>query len=642
MEAKLNCRLEQESVMIQEVADLHRKLENSLNMEAKLRDEAKALRDQLETSRTEIREFQARVSALNELILSKDSEVEEALSKVQDANKKGIELSKQISDMEKKLRSSNILADQRLKDYARVNNSLAVRMQMTVKDVIFSWNLNERYQCLQLLLQENRPCVDMLQPSDFQNCSVEVRRDLMKKLLAALKVSASSWLQAVSELFGCQPANFLDKVASWYESENLVTDQVKYHQQVEQFRGAIEGTDYGPIYTILKQGVVLGRITLADVIFNCSGASAEETMQSMTGLTLDEAATYKQRRKEIQTFLQTRDSVAAREKEDHARMRNLGFLHHGVGSADPMEPGPLCALIARIFARKIAKDLEHGDSGKKRLNIMKVTKALLLETYSRNADAKMQISKLVHGVRAHGARWPRVKVFGILAGMDPDRPWFERASAFIMEFIAGVVEGIFNDPHVLADFRRRNNLAPMSLLPPGTDRIAWTLCDHDIKVPLLVLLRAAMNACEVHPCGYGYPRDRVQEIVDRASRPQADYIDAQRAKIRESKERLEELHQQMTFERLYRPKDARPALEQVPPPSPPTGTDSVIALAEIGSLSDLSTVSVISAAASVKSVASAKRGAKTAVARQRRSSIVATLEVRLSITLPKNSLSQAA
>ena len=272
------------------------------------------------------------------------------------------------------------------------------------------------------------------------------------------------------------------------------------------------------------------------------------------------------------------------------------------------------------------QDLEHADSGKKRLNIMKVTKALLLETYSRHSDIRMQTSKLVHGVRVHGPRWPRARTFGILAGMDPVRPWFERASAFVMEFIAGVVEGIFGDVHILADFRRRNNLPSLSLLPPGTDRIAWTLCDHDIKVPLLVLLRAAMSACEVHPCGYGYPRDRIQQIVDRASRPPSDYVEAQRAKIRESKERLDELNQQKTFDRLYRSKETTQQ-EFAPPPQ----TAATIATTEIdgsrlqptvSALSDLSSTSALS----VKS-GTAKRGGKGAVSRQRRSSIASYVEV---------------
>jgi hypothetical protein len=67
---------------------------------------------------------------------------------------------------------------------------------------------------------------------------------------------------------------------------------------------------------------------------------------------------------------------------------NLGFLHQGVGSAHSIEPGPMCALIARIFSRKITKDLTLGHSGKKRNNIMKVTKVQLqpLETNSLFRD----------------------------------------------------------------------------------------------------------------------------------------------------------------------------------------------------------------------------------------------------------------
>ena len=355
MESKLNCRLEIEKATEQQILDLQRTLDQSLNIEAKLREEIKSLRDQLDGARAEIRDYQVRISSLNEGTMSKDMEIQDALSRLEDSSKKGIEMNRQISEMEKKLRSVNILADQRHKDYVRVNNSLIARMQMTVKDVIFNWNLNERHQCLLLLLQENRNVVDLLQPSDFQRCPAEVRRDMVKKILAAIKVSAGSWLWDVSELFGCQPSDFYDKVASWYESENLITDEIKYHQHVEQLRGAIEGTDYGPIYSILKQGVALGRVTVADLVLKCAGASPEEIVKSLTGMTQEEVETYRQRRKEIQTLLQTRDSMAAREKENNIRLRNLGFFHHNVGASDPMEPGLLCGLIARIFSRKIAK-----------------------------------------------------------------------------------------------------------------------------------------------------------------------------------------------------------------------------------------------------------------------------------------------
>ncbi len=63
-----------------------------------------------------------------------------------------------------------------------------------------------------------------------------------------------------------------------------------------------------------------------------------------------------------------------------------------------------------------------------------------------------------------------------------------------------------------------------------------------------------MRACEEHPCGYGYPRDRIQEIVDKASRPPPEYADTQRVRIREGRERVEGLHQAIAFERLYRQK----------------------------------------------------------------------------------------
>ena len=355
MDQKLNCRLENDNAIQQQVLDLQKRLDESSKCVAQLREEARILREQVEEARNEIKAYQARICSQNESILSKDSEIKEALHKIEDSKKKSIELSRVAADLEKKLKAATMLADQRLRDYTRANNSLTVRTQMTVKDTLLSWNLRERHQCLLLLLHENQPCLDMLQPADFQACPSGARRDLAKKLLAAIKVSAASWLAAVSELFGCAPADLHDRVAAWYESENLITDEIRYHQQVEQFKAAMEGTDYTPLFAVLRQGVALGKLAVPDLVFECAGLSREETMQSMAGMTLEEVATFRQRRKEILGFLQARDSIAAREREDHARLRNLGFLHHGVAAADPMDAGPLCGLVARIFACKIAK-----------------------------------------------------------------------------------------------------------------------------------------------------------------------------------------------------------------------------------------------------------------------------------------------
>jgi hypothetical protein len=321
MEEKLICRLEDDNTVQLQVLDLQERLHESSNSVTQLRKEARTLRDQFEEARNEIKAFQVRICAQNESVLNKESEIKEALHKIEDSKNKIIDMSRVTADFEKKLKSANMLANQRLRDYTRANNSLTVRMQMTMKDTLLGWNLRERHQCLLLLLHENQPCLDMLQPADFQACSV--RRDLTKKLLSAIKVSAASWLAAVSELFGCAPADLYDRVAAWYENENLITDEIRYHQEVEQFKAAIEGTDYTPLYAVLRQGVALGKLAVSEIVFECSGLSREETMQRMAGMTLDEVATFKQRRREILGFLQTRDSIAAREREDHTRLRNL-------------------------------------------------------------------------------------------------------------------------------------------------------------------------------------------------------------------------------------------------------------------------------------------------------------------------------
>ena len=55
---------------------------------------------------------------------------------------------------------------------------------------------------------------------------------------------------------------------------------------------------------------------------------------------------------------------------------------------------------------------------------------------------------------------------------------------------------------------------------------------------MALLLKAAMSACELHPCGLGYPRDQAQRLVDAACAPPAEYAEAQAARIQEARRRL--------------------------------------------------------------------------------------------------------
>jgi hypothetical protein len=148
-----------------------------------------------------------------------------------------------------------------------------------------------------------------------------------------------------------------------------------------------------------------------------------------------------------------------------------------------------------------------------------------------------------------------------------------------------------------------------------------------------------MRACEEHPCGYGYPRDRIQEIVDRASRPPPEYLEVQRARIREGRERVEELNQNVAFERLYRPRgelahadssasvaDASSATTIRPPrsreiPSPPSTAEADERVSRTATEGE----TLVELAKSVRP--DRRGGVKGSGPRPRRSSMVAYVEV---------------
>jgi hypothetical protein len=272
-------------------------------------------------------------------------------------------------------------------------------------------------------------------------------------------------------------------------------------------------------------------------------------MQSMTSMSLEEVAIFKEHRDSILRFVQTRRSVMAREREESALKQGLGFLHHNVGRhqvVETMEVVPMYSLVAKLFSRKIAADMLRADGSQEPpVNIMRVTRVLLGAPSagpSSESETRLRIAQLVKGVQANGPACPRLHVFGILAGMDDKSPWLERACAFAMTFITGVVEGLWGDPDMLADFARRNFLVRPDLEEdPDLDRIEWTLTDHDVKLPVVLLLKSAMNACELHPCGCGYPRDQIQRIVDASCSPSADYVELQNSRIQEARKRLKQM-----------------------------------------------------------------------------------------------------
>ena len=67
--------------------------------------------------------------------------------------------------------------------------------------------------------------------------------------------------------------------------------------------------------------------------------------------------------------------------------------------------------------------------------------------------------------------------------------------------------------------------------------------DADVRVPVGLLLKAAMNACELHPCGYGYPRDQIQLMIDRAAAPPGppEYVAYQEDQLAEARRAAEGL-----------------------------------------------------------------------------------------------------
>ena len=481
-------------------------------------------------------------------------------------------------ELEKRLRNAETVAEHRTHEFYRAHAALVSRLRLRPREVVAAWSVDEQREALLALVQEHRRCLDALRPADFQACSAEARRDLARKLLEAIKVASVSWLAAVSELFGAQPADLYRRVAGWYAQEGVVTDDVRLHQDVVRLKGVLDGTDLSPLYGALRDAVQAGRCTVFEVLLSCSGQSAEETMLSVTGLSLEEVTALKQHRAAVMRFLQTRQAVEARGRREAAQLGALGFLHHGAGAdseAEPMEAARACRLVARVLSRKAVEDRRAAAAGRPRPNVMRLTRGLLGRGCATGAEAKQEVARLVAAVRELGEKAPRLRVFGLLAGMDPGRPWLERAAGFVCAFYTRVAEGLWADPALLADFARLNGLV---LSDPedaaATDRLRWVLADRDVKVPAVVLLKAAMSACELHPCGCGYPREQAQRLVDAACGPPADYAAAQEAALQAARAALRKLRAEarslaedarldVVFHRLSRTKSVPAKMEEL-------------------------------------------------------------------------------
>jgi hypothetical protein len=427
MEEKISCRQTYEDALQLRIAGLEQEVQRRAESEAQLRSRGEELERRIEELQSLTAHLQGNVANAHAAELkARDGQIAALTARLEAEAARQAELSERAADLEKRLRSANVIAEQRAKDFFRAHNSLAARMQMTARDIVGSWGLEERCEGLRCLLQEHRTVVDRLRPADLQAMPVAAKRDLVKKLLQSIKVASPSWLKAMAEVLDCQPSELLDRVASWYERENVMTDGVKYQQQVEAFKNAIEGTDLTPLYDIFRQGVLMGRYSVAELVMSCSGKTPEETMQSMTGMSVAEVQLFREHREVILGFVQARRSVEARDKAEERQMKGLGFLHHqaGLGPAvDPMDLVLLNQTVARVFARKIAADVRHRDGREPHLNIMRTTRLVMVDTYGGGSAVKMQIAKMVRGLEVHAEAQPRLAVFRLLAGMDPARPW---------------------------------------------------------------------------------------------------------------------------------------------------------------------------------------------------------------------------
>ena len=147
---------------------------------------------------------------------------------------------------------------------------------------------------------------------------------------------------------------------------------------------------------------------------------------------------------------------------------------------------------------------------------------------------------------------------------------------------------------LLDNFANRNFLLRPDLNdnPEEVDRIEWILTNHDVLVPLELLLKAAMNACELHPCGNGYPRDQIQNIVCRASNPPAEYVELQESQLqlcrksfkqvrKKIRSQAAELRAQAVVERLSRGERRRMTIDVG---SRSLGEDSKMSFESIGSM----------------------------------------------------------
>ena len=142
------------------------------------------------------------------------------------------ECAARCGDCERRLRSAETVAEHRTRDFYKAHGALAARLQMKPREVVASWGLDDQREALRALLHEHRRAVESLRAADFQACAAVVRRDLARKVLEAIRVASPSWLTAVAEVLDVPVPELYRRVAGWYEQEKVITDDVRYRQQV--------------------------------------------------------------------------------------------------------------------------------------------------------------------------------------------------------------------------------------------------------------------------------------------------------------------------------------------------------------------------------------------------------------------------
>ena len=233
MEERIGCRQSVEDALQSQLDEVRAELQRKVESEQRLKEQAVSLQREIDALQAQTMHQEKSIADAHAAqIRDRDAHIAALEARLEDATAVQAELGERAEELERKLRSATVIAEQRAKDFFRAHNSLTARLQMTPRDTVGSWGLDEQREALRCLLQEHRKCADSLRAADLQAMPVPAKQDLVRKLLESIRVAAPSWLRAVAEIFDCPPARLLDKVAAWYQQEHVTTDAVKYQHEV--------------------------------------------------------------------------------------------------------------------------------------------------------------------------------------------------------------------------------------------------------------------------------------------------------------------------------------------------------------------------------------------------------------------------